>query len=197
MGTATAPNAEGLQPADWERAVVSQSACNLSGLAHWLVTVLDKMRNDGVVGTDQRNQHPIVRLVVAQWRIWPTAALTATMATSGRTPTRWRRKTARSRHELRRRFHGSAEQKVPPPGSAWRQCTRQLRQGRPGVLLPHRGCRYALRLARRKAGSSCGGFLRRFGFVLPTTECGRGDDGPRLRFRRKQPYRRSDGQCAS
>ena len=50
----------------WEQALHSQTACNLSGLAHFLVRVLDELRQNGVNGTDALNTHPAVRLVVAQ-----------------------------------------------------------------------------------------------------------------------------------
>jgi hypothetical protein len=50
----------------WQQALDSQSACNLSGLAHFLVRVLDELRATGINGTDNLNAHPIVRLVVAQ-----------------------------------------------------------------------------------------------------------------------------------
>jgi len=50
----------------WEQALHSQSACNLSGLAHFLVRVLDELRANGVNGTDVLNTHPVVRLIVAQ-----------------------------------------------------------------------------------------------------------------------------------
>lgn len=50
----------------WRQALDSQSACNLSGLAHFLVRVLDELRANGINGTDDLNTHPIVKLVVAQ-----------------------------------------------------------------------------------------------------------------------------------
>jgi hypothetical protein len=50
----------------WEQALHSQSACNLSGLAHWLVRLLDELRTNGINSTDDLSQHPLVRLVVAQ-----------------------------------------------------------------------------------------------------------------------------------
>lgn len=50
----------------WQQALDSQSACNLSGLAHFLVRVLGELRADGINGTDDLNAHPIVKLVVAQ-----------------------------------------------------------------------------------------------------------------------------------
>lgn len=52
--------------ATWQQALDSQSACNLSGLAHFLVRVLDELRANGINGTDDLNTHAIVRLVVAQ-----------------------------------------------------------------------------------------------------------------------------------
>ncbi len=50
----------------WQQALDSQAASNLSGLAHFLVRVLDVLRTNGINGTDALNTHPIVRLVVAQ-----------------------------------------------------------------------------------------------------------------------------------
>src|SRR5204863_3982754 len=50
----------------WEQGLHSQTACNLSGLAHFLVRVLDELRQNGVNGTDALNTHPVVRLIVAQ-----------------------------------------------------------------------------------------------------------------------------------
>ena len=50
----------------WEQGLHSQSASNLSGLAHFLVRALDELRANGINGTDALNTHPLVRLVVAQ-----------------------------------------------------------------------------------------------------------------------------------
>ena len=50
----------------WQQALDSQSASNLSGLAHFLVRVQGELRADGINGTNDLNTHPIVRLVVAQ-----------------------------------------------------------------------------------------------------------------------------------
>jgi hypothetical protein len=50
----------------WQRGLDSQSACNLSGLAHFLPNLLDELRANGVNGTDTLNTHPLVRLIVAQ-----------------------------------------------------------------------------------------------------------------------------------
>lgn len=50
----------------WQQALDSQSASNLSSLAHYLVRVLDELRVNGINGTDALNTHAIVRLVVAQ-----------------------------------------------------------------------------------------------------------------------------------
>jgi hypothetical protein len=47
----------------WQQGLVSQSACNLSGLAHFLVRLLDELRAAGINGTDALNTHPLVRLV--------------------------------------------------------------------------------------------------------------------------------------
>ena len=51
----------------WEQALHSQTACNLSGLAHFLVRVLDELRQNGVNGTDALNTHPIG----AKWSMSP------------------------------------------------------------------------------------------------------------------------------
>ena len=50
----------------WQRGIDSQSACNLSGLAHFLPSLLDELRESGTNDTDALNRHPLVRLVVAQ-----------------------------------------------------------------------------------------------------------------------------------
>ena len=50
----------------WQQTLDSQAACNLSGLAYFLVRVLDELRANGIKGTDDLNTHAIVRLVVAQ-----------------------------------------------------------------------------------------------------------------------------------
>jgi len=50
----------------WQLALDSQAACNLSGLAHFLVRILDELRANGIKGTDDLNTHALVRLVVAQ-----------------------------------------------------------------------------------------------------------------------------------
>ena len=50
----------------WQQGLDSQSACNLSGLAHSLPRLLDELRANGVNGTDALNTHPLVRLIVAQ-----------------------------------------------------------------------------------------------------------------------------------
>ena len=50
----------------WQQALDSQSASNLSGLAHFLVRVLNELRANGINGTDGLNTHATVRLVVAQ-----------------------------------------------------------------------------------------------------------------------------------
>ena len=53
----------------YEMALVSQSACNLSGLVHSLAYAMEliweEARNEGQ-GTDYVNTHPIVRLYVEQ-----------------------------------------------------------------------------------------------------------------------------------
>jgi hypothetical protein len=50
----------------WQKGLYSQSACNLSGLAHWLTELLNELRANGVTDTEALNTHPLVRLVVAQ-----------------------------------------------------------------------------------------------------------------------------------
>jgi len=50
----------------WQQALDSQSACNLSGLAHYLPKLLDELRASNVNGTSALNTHPLVRLIVAQ-----------------------------------------------------------------------------------------------------------------------------------
>lgn len=55
-----------IQKETWQRGLDSQTACNLSGLAHWLPRLLDELRANNVNGTDALNTHPLVRLVVAQ-----------------------------------------------------------------------------------------------------------------------------------
>jgi hypothetical protein len=50
----------------WQAGLDSQTACNLSGLAHYLPKLLDELRANGVNGTDALNTHPVVRLIVAQ-----------------------------------------------------------------------------------------------------------------------------------
>ena len=54
-----------LAKADYERALMSQSACNASGLVHSLAEVMSKLCKEGL-STDDRNQHPIVVLYVTQ-----------------------------------------------------------------------------------------------------------------------------------
>lgn len=55
-----------ISKATWQQALDAQCACNLSGLAHFLVRVLDELRANGINNTDDLNTHPLVRLVVAQ-----------------------------------------------------------------------------------------------------------------------------------
>lgn len=49
-----------LTVANYQEALDVQDACNLSGVAHLLTRVLGKLEG----GTSERNQHPIVRLLV-------------------------------------------------------------------------------------------------------------------------------------
>ena len=55
----------GLTALDYKRAIDSQSACNLSGLVHSLAEVMPRI-TEVTNGTEERNNHPIVRLYVAQ-----------------------------------------------------------------------------------------------------------------------------------
>ena len=50
---------------DYEQALFSQSACNASGLIHSLSELMPRIREE-VSGTDQVNNHPIMRLYVEQ-----------------------------------------------------------------------------------------------------------------------------------
>jgi len=50
----------------WQKGLDSQTACNLLGLAHFLVRLLDELRANNIHGTEALNTHPLVRLVVAQ-----------------------------------------------------------------------------------------------------------------------------------
>lgn len=50
----------------WEQGLQSQTACNLSGLAHFLVRLMHELRANGINNTDDLNTHPVVRLIVAQ-----------------------------------------------------------------------------------------------------------------------------------
>ncbi|MHC4434967.1 MAG: hypothetical protein ACYTBS_24275 [Planctomycetota bacterium] len=54
---------------DYEKALFSQSACNLSGLVHALSEVVDRIWVEARLrgeGTEYVNNHPIVRLYVEQ-----------------------------------------------------------------------------------------------------------------------------------
>ena len=54
---------------DYNDAMLSQSACNLSGLVHSLSAVIDKIWVEARLlgeGTEYVNNHPIVRLYVEQ-----------------------------------------------------------------------------------------------------------------------------------
>jgi len=50
---------------DYERALLSQSACNLSGIVHGLSEVLPRIWEESN-GTAETNEHPIVRLYAEQ-----------------------------------------------------------------------------------------------------------------------------------
>jgi hypothetical protein len=41
----------------WQQGLDSQSACNLSGLAHYFPRLLDELRENGVNGTNALNTH--------------------------------------------------------------------------------------------------------------------------------------------
>lgn len=62
---------EYLTPHDYQMALYSQYACNISGLVHDLSRIISRIWNeahrDGH-GTDWVNNHPIVRLYVEQFR---------------------------------------------------------------------------------------------------------------------------------
>jgi hypothetical protein len=54
---------------EYERALLSQGACNLSGLAHSLSQAMELIWEEATEqgqGTDYVNNHPIVRLYVEQ-----------------------------------------------------------------------------------------------------------------------------------
>ena len=62
-------NKEMLTAQDFQFALDSQSACNLSGIVHQFSRVMDKLWNEareGNHGTDWVNQHPISRLYAEQ-----------------------------------------------------------------------------------------------------------------------------------
>ena len=46
-----------ISKAAWQRGLDSHTACNLSGLAHWLPRLLDELRANNVSGTDALNTH--------------------------------------------------------------------------------------------------------------------------------------------
>ena len=58
-------NQKTLTKRDYENALQSQNACNLSGVAHSLSEVLPRIWNESN-GTTEVNQHPIVRLYIEQ-----------------------------------------------------------------------------------------------------------------------------------
>lgn len=54
---------------DYEMALMSQSACNLSGLVFSFKEVMEKLNNESFdkgYGTDWKNNHPICRLYAEQ-----------------------------------------------------------------------------------------------------------------------------------
>lgn len=60
---------QGLTPKDYENAVMSQSAYNLSGIVRTFAAVIGKIWDEGRrerYGTDWVNQHPICRLYAEQ-----------------------------------------------------------------------------------------------------------------------------------
>ena len=59
----------GLLKTDFENAIHSQSACNLSGLLYSFSDVMQRIRNEAKLknkGTDWINSHPICRLYAEQ-----------------------------------------------------------------------------------------------------------------------------------
>ena len=54
-----------LTPQDYNDAILSQSACNLSGLVHSLSRILPTIWNESD-GTNQVNNHPIVKMYAEQ-----------------------------------------------------------------------------------------------------------------------------------
>jgi len=55
-----------LLPRDYDNAILSQSACNLSGLVHSLSEVLPRIWEESN-GTNEVNNHPIVRMYLEQF----------------------------------------------------------------------------------------------------------------------------------
>ena len=58
-----------LEPRDYDEALLSQGACNLSGIVHSLSRVMDKIWKEARElgkGTDWVNNHPICRLYAEQ-----------------------------------------------------------------------------------------------------------------------------------
>lgn len=88
------PSAEFVSSADYAKALMSQGACNMSGLVHALDQVITKICNEAHAtrrGTEFVNQHPIVRLYVEQMmhlargRDWSRAyKICTTLAGEGR-----------------------------------------------------------------------------------------------------------------
>ncbi len=67
--SAPTDEAPGLTPKDWQWAYFAQDACNLSGVAHQLSRVLDRVWAEARAadqGTDHVNRHPLVLLYVAK-----------------------------------------------------------------------------------------------------------------------------------
>lgn len=57
---------QGLTRADYDSAILAQSACNLGALVSRLHLILQKMRAEVPYGTTKQAEHPIVRMYVEQ-----------------------------------------------------------------------------------------------------------------------------------
>jgi hypothetical protein len=51
---------------DWEDALQSQDACNLSGIVFSFARVMERICKECKGGTDERNRHPICRMYAEQ-----------------------------------------------------------------------------------------------------------------------------------
>jgi hypothetical protein len=71
MKTEEKAEKKGLEPNDYEMAIFSQEACNLSGIVFAFARVMEKICEEahrGGHGTDWKNNHPIARLYAEQIR---------------------------------------------------------------------------------------------------------------------------------